>query len=679
MKVTTWSPDQAKKEISKRWHNCQDARVPLEDRWQRAERTVYANTSPNAYSFLGTSEGDYATGMPGVDSSDSDTNVAYAFKNIRFIHAQMSANPPSVVMRPTSSDQEDRRRADAADRVVRYAIRQYEMQERVDQSSLQALVYGTAALKCVWDSGKGEILGFDEKTGELKLEGDICVSVPHIWNIFIDPDAEAIAEIKYVIERLYIDYDEACARWPDKEDLLKKSKVTQTGTTGRHTQIQSQKYNVVELLEYWETGLPTNGYLGRYAITTIEGDQLQPVGPNPHRFLKFGAARKIRDSEKIPDAAKEHLISKIPEVAQLPFHFLTDVDVPNRVWGKSLIDYIAILQGTLNKIDSATVDNIQAHGVARMVIPETAEIADDSLTNSPWDVTKMTGSQPPFFMEVPQLMPEMTGMRQYLKQGIDDMSGVNESMFGQQSREQSGASMQYATNQGNMIRRRLFNKYVLFVEGIYKSILNLVRKHWDLERTIYVLGKEKALEAVDLKGMDIDGGYDVVGEYGVSLSLDPLTRREEIMALQPLFEKAGVPTRVSLKMMKLNELEGMYDLLQLAEDRQREIFEEIIARGVQIQPKPFQDHQNMIGYAMQYFMTTEFVYLEDHLQDLCREHVRLRAQQAALDAQGGQAGAPGAAPGMPPGGAPAPAAPPPPELAPPAAEAAAAAPAPVPA
>jgi len=38
------------------------------------------------------------------------------------------------------------------------------------------------------------------------------------------------------------------------------------------------------------------------------------------------------------------------------------------------------------------------------------------------------------------------------------MAGVNDSMFGQQKREQSGFSMQYATNQGKMVRRRLFNK-----------------------------------------------------------------------------------------------------------------------------------------------------------------------------------------------------------------------------
>jgi hypothetical protein len=254
------------------------------------------------------------------------------------------------------------------------------------------------------------------------------------------------------------------------------------------------------------------------------------------------------------------------------------------------------------------------------------------------------------------MMPDMSAARANYVTGINDTMGVNESMFGQQSREQSGASMQYATNQGNMVRRRLFNKYVLQVESVYKAILDLIRKHWVVGRTIRVLGKEKALEAIDIKGMDIDGGYDVIGEYGVTLSLDPISRREEIMALQPLFEKAGVPARTSMKMLKLNELESMFDQLDLAESRQKEIFDRMIATNSFIPPKRFRDHENMIGWALQYFMTQEFESLPEDLQLLCEKHIEDRIALAAQEKAGmvGGAPAPAAAPPAPPMAGPAP-------------------------
>lgn len=657
LKLVTWDEGKTKEEVRKRFRNASDSRIYQEERWIRNERSCFATASTQNMSYLQTSlESNFNVGLPGVDGSNAEMNVAYTFKNFRFIHAQMSSNPPSVVMRPTSSDQEDHRKADAADRVVRYAIRHYMMQENVDQLTLHTLLYGTGILKTVWDSTKGDIVNFDEAAGEITLEGDIAITVPFVWNIFLDPDAKKMDEIKWVIERVYIDYDEACLRWPDKKDELKKARVEKRASPyngGRDSQLQNAHYNCVELLEYWENGLPTNGYLGRYCMTNTEGDVIEPCRASPFRFKRAGAVSQI-EAMDIPDEEKEARIARIPDQARLPYHILTDIDVPNMVWGRSFVEYTAQLQENLNRLDSSRLDNIQAHSNNKLVIPEAAEIADDGMSNTPWDVVKIAGNQPPYYMAPAQLMQDMTPMRQDIVQGINDVSGVNESMFGQQSREQAAAAMQYATNQGNTIRRRLFNKYVLAVESVYGSILDLVRKHWTTSRTISVLGKEKALEAIDLKGTDIDGGYDVVGEYGVSLSLDPITRRQEIITLQPTFEKAGVPARTTLRMMKLSELEGLYDKLDLAGARQKEIFDEMIATSSYIGPKKYRDHENMIAWALDYFMTSEFEMLPETLQQLCERHIEERGQIAAQERAGAAAPAgnvPGAPPGPAPGGA----------------------------
>ena len=74
------------------------------------------------------------------------------------------------------------------------------------------------------------------------------------------------------------------------------------------------------------------------------------------------------------------------------------------------MSYQAPLQTLHNDILNASVDMLQAHGVARIVLPEGTEIADGSITNSNWDVIKMTGSVPPHFMAplpMPQSMPEL--------------------------------------------------------------------------------------------------------------------------------------------------------------------------------------------------------------------------------------------------------------------------------
>lgn len=656
VKLTVWNESKTTEEITKRYRNAVRDRTNYESSWKRNERIIFSVSALQNSVALGKSLDFSITEAmsTGIDQSSADVNAAYTFKNLRFIHAQMSANPPTVAMRPTTSDQDDHRKADAADRISRWALRKYSLQEKQDQQNLHALLYGTGFMKVVWDATKGDIIEADMEAGEVKLEGDIDISIPFIWNMYIDPDAKCWDEVRYILERVFIDYDEACLRWPGKEDLLKQARIEEdtSSTNGYTTELKNNHYNSVQLLEYWETGLPTNGYLGRYCITTLDGQVIEACRPSPFRFRRAGAVSKV-EALDVPDEVKAARIAKLPEQASLPYHCLTDIDVVNRIWGMSSVDYAGPLQDNLGRLDSAVLDNIQAHGNARMILPESAEISDDALSNSPWDVIKITGNQPPYFASAPQLMPEMTSTRVNYINGINDIMGINEAMLGQQSREQSGASMQYATNQGNMIRRRLFNKYVMNVESLYRAILNLVRKHWTISRTINVLGKEKALEAIDIKGADIDGGYDVVGEYGVTLSLDPITRREEILSLQPLFEKAGVPARTAMKMLKLNELESLFDDLDLAENRQKEIFDEMIADDIYRKPEDLMDHENMIAWAMHYFMTQEFTALPDDSKQLLKQHIRERAQLAAVEKSGGASGqvdqqSPAAPPGPPP-------------------------------
>lgn len=655
IKVITWNEEQAGIEIGKRYRQSSGARQPLEDNWLYDEQVLYSTTFLGQFSGSTGIDSDYKVEMPDADQSNLETNVAYVFKNFRFIHAQMSSNPPSVAMRPQTSDQDDHRKADAADRISRWALRHYKLQEKQDQQNLHTLGYGSGFMKTVWDSTKGDIIEFDPENNECVLEGDIAITVPFVWNMYIDPDAKSWDDVKYVIEKIYMDYEEACARWPHKKDELKAARIEEAEGSpsprgGRTSQLNDKHYNCVELLEYWETGLPTNGYLGRYCIITLAGNKvIEPCGPSPFRFKRAGAVSRIENDDKLTDEMKQFKIGKLPEQAQLPYHLLTDIDVPNIVWGKSAVDYAAHMQENLCRLDSARLDNIRAAGTTKLVLPENTEIAEDSLSDIPWDVIRITGNQPPYWQSPAQMMPQMESERQHLINGINDVMGVNESMFGQQSREQSSAAMQYATNQGNMIRRRLFNKYTLNVESIYKAILNLVRKHWTVERTIFVVGKEKALEAIDIKGADIDGGYDVVGEYGTTLSLDPITRREEILTMQPLFEKAGVPARTSMKMLKLNEVEGLFDELDLAESRQKEIFDEMIATKSYIPPEDLMDHENMIAWAMHYFMTQEFRSLEAEDQLNLKQHIRDRGMLAAQEKMGGQAAPNNQMPPQPPG------------------------------
>jgi len=644
VKYQPWSEAQAEQELSKRFQFAQQARKTQEEFWLEGERGMYSvdGGDPN---FVGKSN----------SSSDGKGKVTYLGTNrinhhIRYKHSQLSTNPPMVLPRPNSNDPEDVRKAGIADKLAHYALRTYNMQDVIDQVTLNTLIYGIGFSKQVWNPDLGEIISFDEENGEIITEGDFEFKPLNPWSIYPDPDACAwsgSSGIKWIFEEIFMDYNQACHTWPDKVDILEqfriKEETAENGVECRSLSwLNRPKYDVVRVLQYWERGLPYNGLVGRFGWCVTDGSSvkiLTGLKPNPNAFS--------------PD-------DKRPGIAQLPYGSITDQDVPGSYWGRSDISFAIKHQDARNMLDTAQLDILKAHGVARLVVFGGSEVnKEQTITNSPLDIITVDGNQKPDFIN-PVPMPQgMINFTQSLKQGEDEIFSINEAMMGVMNRETAGTAMQYATANGNAIRYRLFLKYTKFVEDLYKSFFNIVKKNWSTGRTVKVVGKERAYEVMDIKGTDIDGGFDIVAEYGTSFSLDPLQRRQELMTMSPLLKEAGISIKAQLKYMKMNMLDAVYDRVELGTARQQEIFTKMCETGQYIAPEEYQDHASMLEYGQNYVMTAEFTYLPKEKRDLIVRHFNERLQMSGTQAATATgAGAPppeGAAPeaGAPPAAAPA--------------------------
>jgi hypothetical protein len=632
MRLKPWDNDQAKKELSLRLQEASDFRGKFEGYWEKNEQLMFdaegnlqstaVNSSPEYGSYLENS---------GLDSAQVNQNSAYAFKNLRYIHSQMSANPPSVIAEPTTSDPDDRLAASAADRLVSHGRKTYQFAEKIDLQSLATLTYGIGYFKLVWDSSKGEIVDVDEE-GNLTLEGDLTVKIPSVWDVFLDQHAESKEEVRYIFHRMFLPLEQAQAQWPEHKETLKKAS-SKSGNDYRPEGVAATNKpgREVEIYEYWEKGLPENGFDGRYVLHLRDGTVLGKVQPNPHRFLSAETIRQV--TKKYGDLGEdivEQKLAQIPQKAELPFHILTDIDVPQTVYGKSTLDYVGPIQDNLNRLMMTSLDNAAAHGAVQMIIGEANEIANDSIVNTPFNIIKVSGGQGPYQLQMPALLGDLGPMMDREKRQIDDIMGVNESMFGQMSRETANAALQSAAAQGSMMRRRLFNKYTAVVEEIYKQYLKLVRKHIDVDRLYHIIGREHPLEALEVKTMDLDGGYTVKVTYGESFSLDPLTRQAQIMQLYPIL-KENIPPSTLVDMLQLNELKNMYDENRVAKERQMEIIDEMIETGVYIPPEENQNHVGMLATLLEYVMKREYFDLDEDSKRLITKHIEDRKAMGAQE------------------------------------------------
>lgn len=643
LKVQSWTPEEAKDILESRLKtDMQYREVNFEAGWKSNENLLFQpggnqGIQPTlSYSSLAEV---YQMQSAGYNSNIHMPRVA---QNLRFLHSQMSANPPSVIPQPTSNEREDRRATEAASDLIKYGRKHYKLQEYVDLTNLSVLTYGTGFIKAFHDPHAGEVLNFNKETSEIQMAGDFKARPVLIWDIWFDKDAKCWDDVRYTFERHLMPLSKALSVWPEYEDMFVENIIDDQTHPSRIGEVRPQgvvgapedlKNQLVEIFEYTEKGLAENGMAGRRCFHLKDGTILGKMEENPH-----------------PNA-------------RLPYGILTDIDVPGEVYGKTTVDYAIGLAKVVDTLDNMIFNNVELHGSIKLVVFNQAETNEDDYSDDPVDIITVNGTHAhaPYQLKPASVSGDIYNLRAQMLEGIDGIMGINEILQGQINRELSGFASQTAINAANMVRHRLFNKYTDLVEFVYETYLSSIRDNWKVKRMIKVIGKEDAPTVQYIEGADIKSGYILSVEYGADFSLDPAMRREEIMQAREILLDAGVSPRKIAQKLRYNEIDALFDAPEMARKRQIEIFERAIDRynktgRVEIEPasrmrKAF--HLEMAEAALEFVMTNDFLTLDRELQEAIYNHIDEREQMAAQQAQPAQPAAPGQPP-MPGGPAPAP-------------------------
>ena len=643
IKIIKWPENQVKSKLEKRLADAKYYRRRCtEAKWRENEITIFepGGLHQDSNSDIGYADIDIAL-QEAFNTDENVPNVNYVYRHVKFLHSQLIANPPMVQPRPNSSDVADKRSAEAADAAIHYGLRQYKMKRVFERNCLDLFVYGLGWVKTRWDETKGGIVEFDEKKGEMRVEGDFSAKSVSPWDVWVQPAKEAWEDVEWVFERRWYTEEELEFHFKPKavKQIIKKAETrnqTQHDNASYSnrfrvgSEYQEKEYAVYW---YWETGTPLNAYLGRYVACLVDGTPLTEVMTNPHKFKPS----EIREQELNGEIEEASVYYK----ARLPFHPLLGDLISGQFYPNTFVSYEKASQDMINKLDHLTMENIEANGALVLAVSEGSGVNETDVNDGgPWQVQRVTNmSEKPSFITPGGQMPDIQAFREKLKTAGEDMAALNESMFGQQSRETSAMAMEYSVNQGNLIRRNIFDHYTDQTEGVWKDYLDIVRTHWSTPKTIRVIGKEKAFDTYSISGADIAGGFDIVVEYGTSAFLDPVLRKQNFIQNFQLYQQAGVDMKVLLDAVELGDEESVHDYIKSWERRQSEIFQIMIAENIYIEPEPMQDHKAMVAYGYKYFATAEFRDLDDKHKKLLEQHIQKREQLAGQTMTGSPQGA----------------------------------------
>lgn len=556
-------------------------------------------------------------------------------KAVLFLHSKMCVSEPVVTCNASNQDQSNKKAAECAQSYIPFFKKHTNLQEKLEAGPyLGVSVYGNGIIYIGWDDNGGNFPlddipeNQDITTVDFKMEGDFDVRVVPVRKFYIDANSKhGLVDAKHCFEEREIEFQEALFTFdrPDEQERIREEHERSCQPTLSDMEsADSPTPTTVTIYEYWEKGMPWNGFLGSRVFF---------VNPLEPRIIR---------RENHPYKHKK-----------LPYAMITDVDIPDNAYGMSRIIYAWQVQKSIDTILSLIMDNIALHGSAKFYTPEGAT-NEDGTDNDPASIgtyNPSSGGQPIQFRPANVTSDVWKGY-EILRGMLNNLYGMNEFSQGQIPRELSSYAVQLALEMDDKYRIRLFNKKKQFLRDLYWMGLELTKQYMTDQRKLAITGVEGFSNDEYFSAAKLEGDYSIDVDYGQYIPVDPAAKKQQLLEFikSGFFEKAGgdmkkiAPLLVDGTMLDVKDMFEKATKLQLAE------IDKII-NGEEVNVRKWDKHEAHAKAIDDYVNTETFEALDDEIKERIWAHGEnhtnaLAEQLAKSQPPPGGGGAPG---GLPPG------------------------------
>jgi hypothetical protein len=619
------------RQLEQEFHAARVSRERWEEEWRRNEVSLLdTGLEDGALRYSPSSLAGVQSGIPESqnDASDNFMGLNLSARNAQLLHSQLTSNAPIMATIPQSKDREDREAATGHEKALQHIREVHNTQNWISLGTLQMFYYGTGCVKQIFDSSLG---AYDVSAeGTIKPIGDIKLSVPSMWDIWFDANARTSSEVKIVWERLHFDYDTAKAFFGEEAcGILATTKdvVVEDPNNGL---LLNYFHGTVEVYERWEIGTPGNKYRGSLIYHTKDGRILKEMA-NPCKFRMFP---KSASSSKV-------------RVARLPYTIFTYEDIPGSAYGRSPAAKCNRAQRILNACVNNMIATARNMGTPRLMVARDSVAGGASLTDDSIQVIDLqlsagataTGSQFPAVLQGANTSQDMKIIVEKCEMHINEQWGINDALLGKQGRETQGITLQLSLQQGNLIRERMFDKYVAALKDFAQLSLSYAVDSWTENKWKLILGREDEGLLASCLEADVEGGYSIFIERNMLIALDPISRQEQLLRLFPILVDAGMDKTYLIRLFKIADHKGIYDVLEQADTRAKHNIQYIRDNNGEL-PKiyKYEKHINICAYLQEFINTVEFEGLPENIKDAINQLIDMRMQlEAQKMTQGSEA------------------------------------------
>lgn len=416
--------------------------------------------------------------------------------------SKLCKNRVKLEVKPDTNDTERIEVAKAGFKYLGYQWDENSMDTITRRLKFHMLLDGFPALKVYIDKSKGDDIDLSGLEDDEEIEnmptktGKIITQVIDQLSYKVDPTAEAIEEIKWVIEERPMDVEEIEDIWG--VEVEPESNITMNQSFEFGVTSDKKKYkNHAMVRDYWE--FPCSKY------------------PNGRRIVVAG------DQE----------LEKSDDPGEHPYIFFPAIPIPGTAIASGIVNDMTTPQKSYNIKRTAEAKILEEMGNPMWLKPEGA-VDDDELTNEIGGIvhyTPLNGFKP----ERVQGTSVDAGWQNAMERDeadIEDISGAHEISQGATPKGNNTlGGLQLQVEQDETKLALLVQSYEDGIKKWGEKVLRLIKNHFPEEQQLSIVGENGQIEAFTFSGADLTGGEVVDVVPGSSMPTLKAVQDEKIMAM----------------------------------------------------------------------------------------------------------------------------------------------------
>lgn len=512
---------------------------------------------------------------------------------------KLTKEEPQPFVMPNSADEKDISAARAAESIFEYLMFETKFNRHRRAATLWALLTGTGFFKTYYDPNQLD---------NSKIPGKMITEAPSPYHMFVPLLQEEEIEVQpYIIQAMTKDKGWVKQRF---------GKEVQEDSEVAGGAFEQKLLNVLGI----------NKNLIAHKMCHVKEIWVKPCHEYPNGMVAWFTKDTLL--EVLEGWPYTHGMYPFIKISHIP---------TTKFYGGSVITDLIPLQREYNKSRSAIIESKN-----RMAKPQLL-VAQGSI--DPRKVTSEPGQMIQYKLGFPvptplplQPLPNyvMQEMDSTLKD-MDDISGQYEVTRGRTPPGVEAASaIAYLQEENDSRLHHTVASIEEAVQDIGRQLLSLCGQYWDIPRLVNVVGKTGLQEAMEFKGSDLNGNYDLRIESG---SMAPRSRAARQAFITELMKMQVIDPAKGMRYLQMSETNAMFSEMQVdVRQVQRENLklsaqpevdmETGIPAPIMVDINPFDDHMVHLLEHEKFMKSQEYEILPPENKEAFLQHWIVHKEQA---------------------------------------------------